>query len=150
MSKWDMHAFHETPRLLPKGVLRGGDDMTYIHKSRTQVPIVSVCGDIALESKIDVHELDIVRPFRRTLELEVRQDRRYIDAHESYVKMIETIPANALKTIDLSPFEAFGSGIQRAWFLMVRYPEIYGEDTLRIGSLGRRVGESGRLFWELG
>ena len=82
------------------------------------------------------------------LEMDVRSDPRYTEAHEIYKERINGIPPRILKTVDLSPFQEFGSGIKRAWFLMLRYPEIYNEGTLRVGSLGRAT-DSG-IFWELG
>ena len=48
----------------------------------------------------------------------------------------------------LEHYKKFGTGFDRAWYLMLRWPEIYDETTLRIGSLGRRTKGRG-MFWEL-
>jgi len=49
----------------------------------------------------------------------------------------------------LEQYKTFGTGFDRAWYLMLRWPDVYNDETLRIGSLGYHT-KGGGVFWELG
>ena len=123
----------------------------------SQAPLTCAQGEVPIGSLAYAHflgQLNVHKRYGAELQGDVKNHPEYKERKERWeVKLRQFVGDDLFDrgcTSDiLECYETFGTGFDRAWYLMMRWPEVYDEGTLRIGSLGRRT-HGGGMFWELG
>jgi hypothetical protein len=103
---------------------------------------------------IEYGGLSLHLPFSTKLQRRVIHHSHYKEKKARWLKKINAYVGNHLFDVEcrkavLEQYKTFGTGFDRAWYLMLRWPDVYTQDTLRIGSLGFHK-KGGSVFWELG